>query len=677
MVYLRQSTMKQVHEHRESTARQYALRERAVELGWSSEDVETIDEDLGQSGSGASWRSGFKRLAESVAQGRVGAILALEVSRLARSSADWHKLLELCGLADVVIADERAVYAPRDYNDRLLLGLHGTMSEAEQHWMRLRLEGGRLNKARRGEYHFRSPAGYEWDPETRRLRFDADEQVQRAVHLVFERFRIDGSSYRVARYFAERGLALPARDRSTQNVRWVPPRPQRVLNMLHNPAYAGAYVYGRTEERRALVDGEIRRRHKRRFAQDEWKVCLRDRHPAYITWDEYMENQDKLRSNASKQSSVGGSGASHDGFALLQGIALCGRCGRTMHTAYPNGGRRAVYACHSDVLAIGRCWSVPARVIDAAIEKLFLEAVSPPELELSLEVLHAVERQSDEVEQQWALRMERLRYEAQLAERRYKAVDPDNRVVARTLERDWNDKLVELETLQRDYTAVREREKLDLTAEDRAQILALAKNLPAVWHADTTTFADKKNLLRTVTRQVALSPIEIPERKTRIRLLWETGAVTELVVPRPDRYASSATPEDALTVLRELVQTDQTDTEIAGELNRRGLKTGRNRSWTTAAVQRLRYSQGLARPHVTGRRTPSRRDDGLYSVYGVADKVGATPSQVRFWTTRGSITPAEGGGHGRPLWFELDDKVVKKLKELVHRAAQARKGGIE
>ena len=291
-VYLRQSTIKQVHEHRESTARQYALQERAKELGWSAERVDVIDEDLGQSGASTQRRSGFQRLAEDIAHGRVGAIFALEVSRLARSSADWHRLFELCGLADVVIADEQAVYTPRDFNDRLLLGLKGTMSEAELYWMRLRLQGGKLNKARRGELFFVPPAGYEWNAATRRFRLDPDEQVQRAVRLVFERFRLDASAYGVTRSFAQHGLEMPSRSINTRALRWVPARQTLIISMLHNPIYAGAYVFGRHESRLGFVDGQLRTR-TRTLSQEAWRTCIRNHHPAYISWDEFMANQKK------------------------------------------------------------------------------------------------------------------------------------------------------------------------------------------------------------------------------------------------------------------------------------------------------------------------------------------------------------------------------------------------
>jgi DNA invertase Pin-like site-specific DNA recombinase len=391
-VYLRQSTLKQVHEHRESTARQYALQARAIELGWAADRVDVIDEDLGQSGTSAERRPGFQRLAEDVAHGRVGAIFALEVSRLARSSADWHRLLELCGLADVLIVDEQAIYTPRDFNDRLLLGLKGTMSEAELYWMRLRLEGGKLSKARRGELGFVPPAGYEWDAATARFRFDADEQVQGAVRLVFERFRLDGSAYGVARYFAQHGLTLPARDVPARALRWVPPRPTLIVSMLHNPIYAGAYVFGRHEYRLGLVDGQLRHR-ARTLPQAAWRTCLRDHHPAYICWDEFMTNQKQLDDNRTKPKAPDRRGAAREGAGLLQGLVLCGRCGHRLSTRYCGSQGRATYMCHPNV-GHGTCWSVSAPTIDRAVSRLFLDAIQPPEIELSLAVLREAEHQA-------------------------------------------------------------------------------------------------------------------------------------------------------------------------------------------------------------------------------------------------------------------------------------------
>jgi DNA invertase Pin-like site-specific DNA recombinase len=670
VVYLRQSDPKQVREHRESTARQYALRERAVALGWPAERVEVVDEDLGQSGTSARWRQGFQGLAEDVAHARVGAIFGLEVSRLARSSADWHRLLELCGLADVVLIDEQAVYTPRDFNDRLLLGLKGTMSEAELYWMRLRLDGAKLNKARRGALYFVPASGYEWDPLTARFRFDPDEQVQRAIRLVFERFRVDGSSYAVARYFARHGLPLPARDVPTRELRWGPARPTLIGGILHNPIYTGAYVYGRHEERLGLVDGQLRRRRKKTLPQEAWPICLRDHHPAYISRDEFMANQKKLHENRLASGAVDQRGAAREGEALLQGLVLCGRCGRRMHTLYYGNARRPVYQCRPH-LGVDFCWNVPARGIDRAVAALFLDSIKPPEIELALAVVREAERQGSEVDRQWKLRLERARYEAQLAERRYKAIDPDYRVVARTLEREWNDKLMALEHLESEHHEVRRREKIDLSDDDRSRILALAKDLPAVWNAETTTHAERKNLLRMLVREVTVSPIEVPARQVRVQVLWQTEAVSDFTLPRKDKYTAQATPPATIDLLGDLYLVQQkSDAEIAAELNRRGLMTGVNRPWQVPTVRRVRYDVGLYRPSPKSRRPPERNAAGLYSVHAVAARVGVRPGVIRYWAREGVLDPVAHGGPGRPHWFRLDEVTVARL-----RAAAAQFGG--
>jgi DNA invertase Pin-like site-specific DNA recombinase len=664
IVYLRQSTLKQVHEHRESTARQYALRQRAVALGWDERQIEVIDDDLGQSGASAEGRQGFQRLAEGVAHGRVGAIFALEVSRLSRSSADWHQLLQLCGLADVLLIDEQAVYAPNDYNDRLLLGLKGTMSEAELYWMRLRLEGGRLSKARRGELFMTPPAGYEWDAETRRFRFDSDEQVQRAIRLIFERFRIDGTANGVARYFLQHGLKMPGHDApGTQPISWREANTSIVLRMLHSPVYAGAYVFGRTEERLGLVGGKVRRRQVKRFPQEDWKTCLRDHHPAYISWEEFMANVQKLRDNRTNLRSGDPRGAVREGHALLQGLVLCGRCGHRMHVDYHGPRCRAAYSCCPKPGAAA-CWNLPATPVDQAVAKLFLEAMTPAGIELGLAVVRETERQAGEIERQWQLRRERLRYEAQLAERRYKAIDPDNRVIARTLEREWNDKLAELEEFDREHQQVRQYEKIELTREDRARILSLAKDLPAVWNAKTTTHAERKNLLRMVVQEVTLSPIDVPQRMTRVQVLWQTGATSDFTVPRKDKYVATMTSPEALAVLRRLFAEQKTDVEIAKELNRRGLKTGVGRRWDSDAVRRIRYYHEMYREAKTVRRAPDRRADGLYSVHGVAACIDVPPSVVRYWATHGVLEPEKHGGPGRPYWFVLDRATIERLKKV-------------
>jgi DNA invertase Pin-like site-specific DNA recombinase len=662
VVYLRQSTLKQVHDNRESTSRQYALRDRAVALGWSDERIQVIDEDLGKSGARTEGRTGFQRLAEDVVHGHVGAILALEVSRLARSSADWHQLLEICRLADVVIADEHSVYNPRDYNDKLLLGVKGTLSEAELNWMRLRLEGGRLNKVRRGEFFFLPPAGYDWDPSTSTFRVSADQEVQKAVRLIFDRFRLDGSGYAVFRYLHQHGIKLPSRGPSERDLHWVPPRYSYVLNILHNPIYAGVYAYGRHQHRVTMVDGKVRRR-LRKQPQESWTVCLQGHHPGYIDWEEFVANQKKLRDNRTDLKTADQRGAAREGRALLQGLALCGRCGRRMMVHYQ--GANVQYLCRP----VDRgprivCWMVPGKGLDAAAARLFLDAVKPPEIELGLAILNQVEQQAKAVDQQWRLRLERVEYEAKLAERRYKGVDPDNRVVARTLEREWNDKLRELEEIGRQREEVRKREKLDLSEEDRARILMLSRDLSRVWSAKTTTHAERKNLLRMLIREVTLSPISVPDDRTKVRILWQTGAVTELEVPRPGVLART-TSTKAIALIGSLLREGKSDAEIAATLNQRGMMTGMQRSWTPEAVARARYRTGtMHRKSRTARRSVDQRADGLFSPNGLAARFGVRPAIIAFWARKGVINPVEGGGGpGRRYWFRLDEPTIAAIEE--------------
>lgn len=665
VVYLRQSTLKQVVEHTESTRRQYGLRERALALGWPADSVEVVDEDLGRSGSTTEGRSGFRKLSEEIARGNVGVVLALDVSRLARSSADWHRLLDLCGVADVLIADEQSIYDPRDHNDRLLLGIKGTMSEAELTWMRLRLSGARMSKARRGEHHLSSPVGYEWDPSTQRFRLDADEEVQRSIKLILERFRIDRSAYGVARYFVAHDLKIPARRPSTRDLCWSAPRPSRILQILANPTYAGAYVYGRRRHTVGLVDGQVVHR-TCRIPTDAWKIVLRDRHPAYLPWEEYVTNQKTLRDNRPRRDAPERHGAPRAGDALLQGIVLCGRCGGRMNTVYGGKQRHARYSCVSPTQRgeeMRTCWSVAAKAIDAHVAQFVLSVVQPPEVELGLAVVRETERQAKQLDEQWRLRLERARYESRLAERRYKAVDPDNRTVARALEREWEQKLAELDEIERKIAEGRRQKKVDLDARDRARLVALSRSLPTVWAAPSTTMAERKNVVRTLIREVCLTPSDRPSRGTRVDILWKTGATDSDTVDRqlPGWHA----PKDAAQLIRQLVRQGTRATEIAEQLNGRGLVTATGLPWTNMFVHAHCRYHGVRWPKrmPSSVRRPDRRRDGLFSLRGVAVRLCVTENAVRYWVNRGWLPTTEGGSRGRPGWFRLDDVTVRRLEK--------------
>lgn len=584
VVYVRQSTLRQIVAHPESARRQYALRERAHQLGWRADAVDIVDDDQGQSGAEARRRVGFRRVCEHVAAGLIGAILVLELSRLARSSTDWHRLLDLCGVADVLLIDEQAIYHPSDANDRLLLGIKGTMSEAERDWIQMRLRGARISKARRGDYRLSPPVGYEWDRATSRLRLDPDAEVQGAVRLVFERFAIERSAYGVVRYFVEHGLRLPARSHDKTTLHWTAPRPSRVLAMLHNPTYAGAYVFGRRTPRAEVVGGDIIRR-SARVPPEQWPILHRDHHPAYLAWDDFVANRKTLSDNCISRSAPERHGAARTGCALLQGLVLCGRCGHRMHAAYGGRGRIARYVCASPIQQ-GRttslCWSVAAAGVDGAVVARVLGALTPEALALSAAVMAEATTQAATLDRQSALRLERARYEACLAERRYKAVDPDHRTVARTLEREWEAALDVVTQLEREHDTLRTHAEHDLSAAERTQLARLSRDVPAVWHATTTSNAQRKAMLRTLVREVCLMPRNGDAGGTNARVLWQTGAVTALAVAR--QRPGRANDPAAVAMLRELVAAGTPAADVAGALNRARYQTAQGNRWTATLV---------------------------------------------------------------------------------------------
>ncbi len=664
-VYVRQSTVMQVHEHVESTQRQYALVERAVALGWPRNEIDVVDEDQGKTGATADGRAGFARLAESVGHGEAGAIFAVEVSRLARSSMDWQRLLQLCAVTGVVVIDEQGIYDPGDRDDRLLLDLKGTMSEAELHWLRLRLVGGRLNKARRGALQLTPPTGYVWRDD--RFALDPDEAVQRVVRLVFERFAIEPSVWAVVRWAHENAVKFPTRlgpiDGSGE-VEWRPLRMGRLSSILHNPIYAGVYAYGRRQTRQVVIDGEIRTRRKR-LAPDEWAVRIVDAHPAYIDWDTFLTNQNRLQANLSRMHGAT-EGAPKNGASLLTGVILCGRCGHRMRVDYTTHARTSWrYICVGKNDTGQRiCWSVNADGIDRTVEDLFLATMIPEEIDLTLAVESEVDSQARSVEGQWQSRLEQARYEARRAERRYKAVDPENRVVARTLEREWEARLQELDDVERQYSEARRVRRVDLTASDRAMLRTIARDLPAVWSASTTTPADRKAMLRLVIEAVSLEPIDLPTPSTRVRIQWTSGAVDERLVERPP---SGGTPASVLSRIQAMLDENLDNDQIAARLNDAGVPTAKRKRWTASAVQHTRHSYGLQRKQRLRRTVlPDRHPEtGRYSMPGAARRFGVTRETIRSWVKRGLI-PVHHEPYSRynAWWLDIDDNLAVELERL-------------
>jgi DNA invertase Pin-like site-specific DNA recombinase len=672
-VYVRQSTAMQIHEHVESTKRQYALVERAAILGWSRADVEVIDDDQGKSGSTSDERAGFIRLANAVAHGEVGAVLAVEVSRLARSSTDWQRLLSLCAVTGVVVIDEQSIYDPADHDDRMLLDLKGTMSEAELHWLRLRLAGGRLNKARRGELQLRPPIGYVW--RDNRFVLDPDEAVQRAVRLVFERFAIEPSICAVVRWAYRNGIKFPTRrgpvDGSGE-LEWHTIRVGRLSAMLHNPIYAGVYAYGRQKSHKLIVDGEIRTRVKR-LAESEWAVRIVDAHHAYIDWETYVSNQEKLRTNQPRMHGATGGAAPKDGGALLAGIVLCGRCGHRMRVDYTTHERtnwRYVCAGKNDTTQ-HICWGVRGEEIDRTVEEVFLATMVPEEIDLTIAVEQEANGQARSLEAQWQARLEQARYEARRAERRYKAVDPDNRVVARTLEREWEARLRDLDDVERQYADARRTRRVDLTAADRAALREIAKNLPAVWRANTTTAADRKAMLRLVIEVISLVPIDIPVRSTRVRIQWRSGAVDEKIIERPVwLHRLPALPKTLLDRIQAMLDEWLENDQIAQRLNDEGFRTAMGRAWSASTVAHARNKHKLRRAQKLRRNwLPDRHPTtGRYSIPGAARRFGVTREVIKSWIKRGLVR-AHTARYGRydARWLDIDDALAADLSRLAEQ----------
>ena len=670
MIYVRQSSLMQVRDNTASTMRQYDLVQRAQGLGWTRERIHVIDQDQGHSGSSTIGRDGFQSLVAEVGLKHCGAVLSLEVSRLARSCSDWYHLLEICALTDTLVIDEEGIYDPGHYNDRLLLGFKGTMSEAELHWLRQRLLGGKLTKAEQGELRFRLPVGLVSDL-TGKVVLDPDEEVQAAVRLVFALFEQYGSALAVVKHFTVHHLRFP--ERLWQRTRkgelvWEPLRCGRVLSVLHNPFYAGAYVYGRTKTRRQALPGEEPRikGRTRQVKREDWPIVLLDAHPGYITWEQFRRHQQILDDNRTWRPEER-RGAVREGSALLQGMVRCGACGRRMNVRYLSDGSIPSYECrqaHAQ-LAEKTCQSMRGDGIDQAVTTCFLEAIQPAHLAVSLATLDQLEARAKQFDRQWQLRRERVQYEADLARRRYTAVDPDNRLVARSLERDWNEKLSAVEQLQREYASLPKLTALLLTPKARQRLLALAHNVPAVWHAPTTSQAERKQLLRYLITDVTLTK---REQGIDVRIRWQTQALTDLLVARPKRVADARrTDPQVVARVRELAPT-HTATQIAAQLNEEGWRAGLGGSFTASKVDWIRaaYDIVLACPEGPGFCPTGQRGDGRYSALAAAELLNVNVSTIADWCTSGRLECVRAGMHG-PRWITLTPEIIAELRKPVQQ----------
>jgi excisionase family DNA binding protein len=650
IVYVRQSSPGQVQNNHESRALQYALRDRAIELGWPAESIAVVDEDLARSGSSTEGRLAFKDLVAEVGLGRVGLILGTEVSRLARNNADWYQLLDLCMLTGTLVADSDGIYCPGHINDRMVLGLKGAMAEYELHLIRARLGGGLRNKAKRGELEQNLPVGLDRD-ENGAITLSADEQVRHAIERVLSLWRRLGSARQVVMELVAEGQRLPRRTVGQRRVRWVRASYGAVHDFLTNPAYAGAFVYGRTRTEKYLADdGRVRRRTVQ-VPLEQWSVCIPDHHPGYVSWDEYLATRERLRANVIRRGE--GGGAAREGTALLQGLVRCGRCGRRMQVAYSGtNGRVPRYACvraHHLHGVAHACQSLGGVRLENAVAAAFLEAVTPAGIRVSAEAIEELEQAHEERLAGQRLAVERAQFEADRAQRQYDACEPENRLVARTLEGRLEQTLGELERERRKLAELESRRPEPLTSAERQALAQIAKDLPRLWAADTTTDRDRKEMLRTLISEIVVTVTDTP-RLAEVEICWEGGARTPLTVPLIHRgVESTRTPEDTVELIRRLAA-HSNDRQIAAILNKQGHRTGTGLPFTDPRVKFLRQKHGIrAAP-------PPNPDSGLFTIEQAAAELGVNHTTIYRWL-RAGLLPGEQTTVHAPWRIRLTDEI--------------------
>jgi DNA invertase Pin-like site-specific DNA recombinase len=659
VVYLRQSSASQLERNRESTDRQYALADRAAQLGWPRSAVRVIDADLGISGASAAGRCGFGELTAQVALGQVGIVLALEVSRLARNNSDWYRLLDLAGTCDTLIGDADGVYHPAMFNDRMLLGLKGTMSEAELHVLRTRLDGGIRNKAGRGELRRGLPVGLVWGEADGEILLHPDETVRGVIAAIFERFTVCGSVRGTWLWLREQGLTFPLQGHGhvtgTEEITWVEPSYHAVHNVLTHPAHAGAYTYGRSRRERSVGDDGAFRLQRRTQPQDQWQVLIKDHHRGFIDWDTYQANQARINANIRPMAHQPGTGAVREGCALLQGLATCGTCGRRLAVHYdgPHKSTPGYYCTGTGKLVDGRGTRhlrVGGAAIDAAAVESFLGALAPAALQACLAAAQQLEEGHDTALAQHRRQLEQARYAATKAERRYRAVDPENRLVARGLEAAWEHALAELAAAEAELTRREAARPKTLTDDERTAILALGDDLDQVWTAATTTDKDRKQLLRTLLEEVNITVHrDRAEGRADLVLRWKGGAISDLTVPLKRTPPAIRTDEDTIDLLRRLA-VHYPDSKIAGILNRQGRRTARGLSFTASRVQSLRHHWGIDCP----RPSHDPPEGELLTVAKAAKELGLAPSTLHRWLSDGFIA-GEQLTPGAPWRIHMND----------------------
>ncbi len=668
-IYIRQSTMGQVRHHQESTERQYGLKNMALKLGWPAGTIRILDRDLGTSGAQITGRKDFKELVADVSMRKVGAVFALEVSRLARSCTDWHRLLELCANTDTLIIDEDGCYNPADFNDQLLLGLKGTMSQAELHFLRARLLGGKLNKAKKGELKTPLPVGLVYDDGGRTV-FDPDDEVRHTIRMLFAFFRETGSGYGVVHGFAKKGLRFPKRAYGGAwdgRLVWGRLTESRVLGVLKNPSYAGVYVFGRYQSVKEMaIDGTIRTKSVP-VPMSDWRVTIKDHHEAYITWDEYIHNQTILEKNRTNGEETLVSGPAREGKALLQGLLVCGTCGRRLTVRYKgNGGIYPTYECNwrrREGLTTSSCLHIRCGLIDEPVSTRILEVIEPKQIDIALKALEELERRDNVIDRQWRMRIDRAEYETQLAQRRYEAVDPDNRLVAASLEKGWNEALINVEETKKDFAEHQRKEHITATKEQKAKLRSLARDLPRLWKSSTTQAKDRKRILRLLIKDITVEKLPEPKR-IMLHLRWYGGACEDIPITLLPSIADQLRyPKEIIEKVKGLAK-DLTGAEIARELNRQGILSAKGKPFTASMISWIRYRHAIPAPN-------HKRPEEL-TVKDVAKKFAVSIHVVYYWINQ-KVVKARRLNQGMPYWITIDSQKEKELIEWVSNSSKIKK----
>ena len=660
-LYVRQSTLQQLVHNTESTQRQYALRQRAVALGWPLERVHVIDTDLGQSGASATDRVGFQQLVSEVSLGHAGIVLGLEVSRLARNSTDWHRLMELCALSDTLILDEDGLYDCNDFNDRLILGMKGTISEVELHYIRARLRGGILSKARRGELASPLPVGLVYDDEDR-VQLDPDAQVQVAVRLLFATFRRTGTARATLKHFREQKLLFPRRLHTglrKGELVWGEVCHSRILQVLHNPRYAGAFCFGRTKMRISAA-GKVQYNQKDR---KDWIALIPNAHPGYITWEEFEDNQKRLLDNAQTEGLDRRKSPPGEGPALLQGLVVCGVCGRRMSVRYHQrkGQLYPDYTCQRTRIDLSEpgCQCIPGHAIDQAMTQLVLNTMTPISVDLALAVQHEICARQHDAQQLRAKQVERLRYQAELSQQRYMRCDPNNRLVANTLEADWNQALRKLADAQLEFEQQSQRDGLRVSDEIRSRVMALTTDFSALWQSPKTTDRDRKRMIRLLIDDVTLLRTE---QGITLNIRFRGGSTQTITLSAPQTAWQSWTTRPEVITQIDTLLNDYTDRQTADILNTQGMQSGKGHRFSATIVARLRREYDLPD------RYTRLRTRGFLTLEEAAAQLKVTPHTVKIWRRRGLVRSHAYSSKPECL-FELPHDEPLPTKQQGHKLA--------